>query len=451
MSTDSSAAARPILSNRRVLRIAFPIVLSNATVPILGAVDTGVVGQLGEAGPIGAVGIGAVTITSIYWAFGFLRMGTTGLVSQAHGEGDRSEVAALLTRGLMLAWAGGLLLILLQLPIFAAAFSLSPASAEVESLAAGYLRIRIYSAPFAISVYVLTGWLIAQERTAGMLAIQVVMNGVNILLDLWFVLGLGWGVSGVAVATLISEASGAALGLWLCRAAFRDPAWRDWPRVFDRVRLKHMAVVNTDIMIRSMLLLSIFTSFMFFGAQFGDVQLAANQVLLQFLHITAYALDGFAYAAETLVGQALGARARPALRRAALLTSGWGGLSCLAMALTFAMAGGPMIDLMTTAPEVRIAAREFLPWMVIAPLTGCMAWMLDGIFVGATRSRDMRNMMLISASAYFAAAFLLIPIWGNHGLWIAFHVSFLLRGLTLLARYPALEAAADAPRRADAG
>ncbi|OWU85354.1 multidrug transporter [Oceanicola sp. 22II-s10i] len=434
-----------MLTNRRVLKIAFPIVLSNATVPILGAVDTGVVGQLGAAEPIGAVGIGAVTITSIYWAFGFLRMGTTGLVSQAHGAGDRGEVAALLTRGLMIAMAGGLLLILLQVPLIAGALWMSPASADVEAMARDYLTIRIFSAPFAISVYVLTGWLIAQERTGGMLAIQVVMNGANIILDLWFVLGLGWGVGGVAFATLLSEMLGAALGLWLCRAAFRVPAWRDWPRVFDRARLKHMAVVNTDIMIRSMLLLAIFTSFMYFGARFGDVNLAANQVLLQFLHITAYALDGFAYAAETLVGQAHGAKARATLRRAAILTSAWGAVSCLAMALAFALAGGAIIDLMTTAPGVREAARDFLPWMVLAPLTGWLAWMMDGIFVGATRSRDMRNMMIVSAPVYFAAAYALMPLWGNHGLWLAFHISFLMRGVTLLARYPALEASAARP------
>ncbi|MGR3323676.1 MAG: MATE family efflux transporter [Pseudooceanicola sp.] len=446
MATAEETAGEPgPLGHRRVLKIAVPIVVSNATVPILGAVDTGVVGQMGMAEPIGAVGIGAVTITSIYWAFGFLRMGTTGLVSQALGGRNAAEVAALLTRGLMVAGAAGLLLILLQAPIFAAAFAMAPASAEVETLAGQYLSIRIWSAPFAIAVYVITGWLIAQERTGGMLAIQVVMNCTNILLDLWFVLGLGWGVQGVAIATLISEILGASLGLWLCRAAFRHPSWRDWPRVFDRVRLKRMAAVNSDIMVRSLLLLTIFTSFMYFGAGFGDVKLAANQVLLQFLHITAYALDGFAFAAETLVGQALGARARARLRRAALLTSFWGGLSCLAMAAAFALAGHWMIDLMTTAEPVRAAAREFLPWMILAPVTGCAAWMFDGIFIGATRTRDMRNMMLLSAAIYFAAALTLMPLLANHGLWLAFHVVFLARGVTLAWKYAGLEAEADRP------
>ncbi|MWB77669.1 MATE family efflux transporter [Pseudooceanicola sp. 216_PA32_1] len=436
------AAAGP-LTHRRVLRISIPIVLSNATVPILGAVDTGVVGQLGLPEPIGAVGIGAIILTSIYWVFGFLRMGTTGLTSQALGARDRAEVAALLMRALMIAAVAGLLLISLQGLIFWGGFALSPASDEVESLARDYMRVRIYSAPAAIAVYGLTGWLIAQERTRAVLVIQVVMNGMNIVLDLWFVLGLDWGVTGVAFATFLSEWVGAAVGIWFCRDVFRTPAWKDWARVFDRQRLKRMALVNSDILIRSLLLLSIFTSFMLFGARFGDVTLASNQVLLQFLNITAYALDGFAFAAEALVGQALGARSRGALRRASVLTSAWGGLSCIVMALAFAIWGGAIIDLMTTAPDVRAVSREYLPWMVAAPLTGVASWMLDGIFIGATRSRDMRNMMVISALVYFAAVLALLPLLGNHGLWLAFHISFIARGATLMWKYPGLEAEAD--------
>ncbi|MGB8623215.1 MAG: MATE family efflux transporter, partial [Paracoccaceae bacterium] len=318
------AELRARLTHRRVLNIALPIVLSNATIPILGAVDTGVVGQIGEAAPIGAVGIGAIIITGIYWVFGFLRMGTTGLTSQAQGAGQGGEVDAMLSRALMIGGAAGLALILFQLPLFWAAFQVSPASAEVEGMARGYMGIRVWSAPAAISIYGITGWLIALERTRAVLVIQVWMNGANIVLDLWFVLGLGWGVNGVATATFLAEWSGAGLGLWLCRDAFLGNAWKDWPRVFDPARLKRMAQVNSDILIRSLLLQAVFISFLFFGADFGDVPLAANQILLQFLQITAFALDGFAFAAETLVGQAMGARARAALRRGALLTSFWG-------------------------------------------------------------------------------------------------------------------------------
>ncbi|MBC58553.1 MAG: MATE family efflux transporter [Confluentimicrobium sp.] len=435
--------AAPALTHRRVLKIALPIVLSNATVPILGAVDTGVVGQLGLAAPIGAVGIGAITITALYWILGFLRMGTTGLTSQAQGAGDSAEVAAMLSRALMIGVAAGVVLILLQAPLFWGAFRLSPASPEVETMARSYMRIRVWSAPAAISIYGLTGWLIALERTRAVLAIQLLMNGMNILLDLWFVLGLGWGVEGVATATFLAEWSGAAMGLWLCREAFRGSAWKDWPRVFDRARLTHMMRVNTDILIRSLLLQAVFVSFLFFGADFGDVTLAANQILVQFLEITAYALDGFAFAAEALVGQALGARARMSLRRGALLTSFWGLVCVIGLAIAFALFGGRIIDIMTTAPEVRTEARAYLVYMVAAPLLGLAAWMLDGVFIGATKTADMRNMMIVSFVIYGIAVAVLMPLYGNHGLWMALLISLVARGVTLALRYPALEASAD--------
>jgi MATE family multidrug resistance protein len=405
-------------------------------------VDTGVVGQMGLAAPIGAVGIGAIILSAVYWIFGFLRMGTVGLTAQAAGNGDDAEVAALLTRGLLIGGLAGLVIVLLQIPLFWGAFQVSPASAEVEGLARSYMQIRVWSAPAAIAIYAITGWLIAQERTRAVLVIQVWMNGLNILLDLWFVLGLGWGVEGVAFATFLAEWTGAALGLWFCRAAFGVPAWRDWPQVFDGPRWVNMMKVNGDILIRSLLLQAIFVSFLFLGSGLGDVKLAANQVLLQFLMITAYALDGFAFAAEALVGRAMGGKQRDILRRGALLTSGWGLLACALMTIGFALGGGAIIDLMTTAPLVREEARVFLPYMIAAPLIGCASWMLDGIFIGATRSRDMRNMMAVSFVIYCACAWVLVPMLGNHGLWISLLVSFIARGITLGLRYPALERAA---------
>lgn len=432
---------RPV-THRRVLNIALPIVLSNATVPILGAVDTGVVGQMGQAVPIGAVGIGAIILTAFYWMFGFLRMGTTGLTSQAKGAGQPGEVAAMLIRALMIGVAGGVAVIALQMPLFWGAFQLSPASAEVETLARDYMQIRVFSAPAIIALYGVTGWLIALERTRAVLAIQVLMNGMNIALDLWFVLGLDWGVTGVAWATFIAEWAGLGLGLWLCRDVLDVPAWRDWGRVFDRDRLRLMVSVNSDILLRSLMLEGIFVSFLFLGADFGDVTLAANQVLLQFLHITAYALDGFAFAAEALVGQAFGARDRAGLRRGAIVTSQWGLFIILLLTAVFALFGGAIIDLMAKAVEVQAEARIYLIYMTLAPVIGLFAWMLDGIFIGATRTRDMRNMMAISLAVYIAAVILLVPMMGNHGLWLALLISFVARGVTLGARYPALEATA---------
>jgi MATE family multidrug resistance protein len=262
-------------------------------------------------------------------------------------------------------------------------------------------------------------------------------------LDLVFVLGFNWGVEGVATATFLAEWSGAILGVYLCRNWLATPGWRDAKRVFDRVRLAKMAALNRDIMIRSVLLQAIFVSFLFLGSDFGDVPLAANQILLQFLHITAFGLDGFAFAAETLVGQAMGARNRTALRRGALLASGWGLVVVVGLSIAFAVAGPAVIDIMTTAPEVRAEARLYLGYMVLAPLIGVLPWMLDGIFIGATRARDMRNMMLISAVIYAASAAVLVPLWGNHGLWLSLLISFAARGITLAFRYPALEADAD--------
>ncbi len=430
------------LTHRRVLHIALPIVLSNATVPILGVVDTGVVGQLGQAAPIGAVGIGAVILTAFYWIFGFLRMGTAGLTAQAAGARDTPEVAALLSRSLLIGFGAGFVMIIGQIPLFWLAFQVSPASPEVETLARDYMSIRVYSAPATIGLYGIIGWLIAQERTAGVFAIQVVMNGLNIILDIVFVLHFDWGVAGVGWATFIAEWGGLILGLWLCRDAFKGSAWRDKARVFDRVRLINMGVVNSDILIRSVLLQAIFVSFLFWGADFGDVNLAANQILLQFLHVTAYALDGFAAAAESLVGQALGAKNAARLRRGAILTSGWGAAICAALALAFALGGPAIIDIMTTAPDVQASAQSYLPYMVAAPIVGVAAWMFDGIFIGATRSRDMRNMMIVSAIAYFAAVIPLMALFGNHGLWLGLLFSFVVRGATLGWKYPALEAAA---------
>ncbi len=431
------------ITHARVLQIAVPIMLANIAVPLIGAVDTAVVGQIPQAEPIAAVGVGSIVLSALYWVFGFLRMGTGGLTAQAAGQGDRAEVAALLMRSLLIGLSGGVLLLLFLQPLLQIAFAYSPTSPEVEVMSRAYMQIRIWSAPAAIAMFGISGWLIAQERTRAVLALQLWMTAANVVLDVWFVLGLGWGVDGVAFASFLAEWSGLLLGLWLCRGALiRRGAWQ-WGRVFDRVRLKRMAVVNMDILIRSLLLEAVFLSFLFYySPAFGVVALAANQVLMQFIHLMAYALDGFAFAAEALVGQALGAGRRDRLRQGAVISSLWGFIFNFGFALAFVFFGGMIIDLITKDPEVQQAARRYLPWIAISPLLALPSFMLDGIFIGATRTRDMRNMMLISALAYFAAVWLLLPIWSNHGLWAALMVSFVARGLTLGLRYPALERSA---------
>ncbi len=431
------------VTHKRVLSVAIPIVISNATVPILGAVDTGVVGQMGEAAPIGAVGVGAVILASLYWFFGFLRMGISGLVAQARGAGEIAETGALLTRGLMIGFTGGLLFILIQAFVFAGAFMAAPATPEVEGMAREYLEIRIWGAPAAIALFAINGWLIAMERTRSVLILQLWMNGLNAGLDLLFVLEFGWGVEGVAIATLIAEWSGLLLGLWLCRAAFTGNQWRDWPRVLDPVRLKRMAAVSGDIIIRSFLLNAMFILFVFRSSGFGNVPLAATQILLQFLEITAYALDGFAFAAEALVGQAMGAKQRLALRKSAIISSFWGLIAVLMMALFFALLGPWIIDVMSTSTEVRAEAKSYLWWVVFSPIVGIAAWMLDGVFIGATRTKDMRNGAIEAFVIYLVALWVCVAVWGVHGLWLALYVSFLARAVTLWIRYPALERAAS--------
>jgi len=433
------------LTHRRVLRIAGPIVLSNATVPLLGAVDTAVIGQMGLAAPLGAVGLGAVILATLYWMFGFLRMSTSGLAAQAHGAGDMPERSAVLLRALMLAAVAGLGLLALHGVLFAGALRLAPASAEVETLVRQYLAIRIWGAPATIAIYAVTGWLIALERTRGVLVLQLVQNGINIVLSIWFVTGLGWGVQGVAAATLIAEWGGLALALWLGRDAFGPVLRPAIARLRDARALRLMFTASRDIMGRTVILQLSFTTFVFLGARFGDVTLAANQVLMQFLEITAYALDGFAFAAEALIGQSVGARSRTATRRAGVMCLQWGFAGAAGLMLIFALAGPLLIDVMTTAPDVRAEARAFLPWLIAAPLIGVAAWIFDGIFIGAMKTGLMLRTMVFSVAVYAVALVILLPIMGNHGLWAALMVLNLTRSITMARAWPAVIAATSRP------
>ena len=427
------------ITNKRVLTIAIPIVLSNITVPILGAVDTAVVGQLGKAAPVAAVGVGAIIITSFYWLFGFLRMGTTGLVAQAVGSKDESEVRAYLLRALILGLLAGLFIFTLRTPLMELGLWISPASSDVEELAQKYISIRVWSAPAAIGLYGIVGWLIALERTKSVLFLQFFMNGVNVLLDIWFVLVLNWGVQGVAIATVIAEVSALILGLLICYDRFKDKSWPTLRIVFSIARLKNMLSINLDILLRSIILEVIFVSFLLYGGKFGDVKLAANQVLLQFLHIAAHGLDGFALAAETLVGQAFGKKDRSILRKSIIVSSKLAFLLSCIMAISFLLFGSSLIDLMTTAENVRLEAKSYIIFITLVPILGVSAYMLDGIFIGATKTKDMRNMMFITLIFYVIALLLLVPYFQNTGLWSALLISFIVRGATLAFRYPSLE------------
>ncbi len=428
------------LTHARVFRIAMPIVLSNATVPLLGVVDTAIVGQIGLAAPIGAVGLGAVILATLYWAFGFLRMSTSGLAAQAQGAGDLPERSATLIRALLIAFAAGLVLVATQHLLFAAAFSVSPASEAVETLSRQYLAIRIWGAPATIAIFALTGWFVGVERTRAILILQLWQNGLNVVLAFWLVLSLGWGVPGVATATLIAEWTGLALGLFLARDAFGAILAKAWAKVSDRTALRKMFGASRDIMLRTVILQLSFTTFVFIGARFGDDTLAANEILLQFLGIMAYALDGIAFAAETLIGQAFGHRSATELRQATRICLQWGFGGAALLALIFALAGPAIIDLMTTAPGVRLTARLFLPWLVTAPLIGAACWIYDGIFIGALMTGAMVRSAVMVLAVYLPALVLLVPLFGNHGLWAALMLMNAARGLTLYRAFPALAA-----------
>jgi MATE family multidrug resistance protein len=433
---------RESLTYGRVLSVSLPIVLSNVTTPLLGVTNTAVIGRLGEAHLIGAVAIGVVVFSLMFWAFGFLRMGTTGLTAQADGAGDMREVGATLARALLIAGVAGAALIMLQKPAEWIAFSLIEASAGVESEAKAYFAIRIWSAPFTLANYALLGWFIGLGRTRLALLTQLGLNGGNVVLNVAFVSWLGWGVPGVALGTLIAEAIAAAASFWLARRVLQERgASLPWGLALNGEGLRRMIAVNADLMIRTLCLLFAMTFFTAQAARGGDITLAANEVLLQFLSVSAFLLDGFAFAAEVFTGRAIGAGQRGYFREAVRLSSTCAVAIAAGVSLAYALAGGAIIDALTTNAEVREAARIYLPWAVIGPIVGVAAFQLDGIFIGATRTREMRNMMLISLGVFMAAWAALTPVFGNHGLWAALIVFSLTRGITLGLRFPALERA----------
>ena len=427
------------ITHRRILNIAIPILMSNATVPILGAVDTAVIGQLGKAAPIGAVGLGSIIITTIYGLFGFLRMGTSGLASQEKGKGDEHELSMIIFRSLFIGMVLGIMIVILHFQILYLAIAIVPASPEVEYLTEQYVRIRIFSAPAAITIYGITGWLIAIERTQSVLILQLAMNGLNVILDFLFVLGLGYGVAGVAYATLVAEWFALVLGLYLCKEALSIKFWLVFHRIFDRSKLKRMISVNTDILIRSLFLGVSLVSFLFISSDFGDTVLAANQILLQFLFFTAFALDGFAFSSEALVGQSIGAGNKQALRKSSLLTSAWGMVTAIIVAIIFAILGPFIIVIMTTEPVVRMEAMNYFWWVVFVPIVGGPSWFLDGIFIGATKTKEMRNGMIVSFLFYVVTLILTVPTLQNSGLWVSLYILFIMRAITLALKYPDLE------------
>ena len=438
MTAASETSDATVVTHRTVLSIAVPVMLSNVSTPLIGVVDTTVVGQIPDPAYIGAVAVGALIFSFVFWGFGFLRMGTTGLTAQALGAKDIDEVAASLGRALLIALAVGLSLIVLQWPTREIAFYLLGGSEQVERLASEYFDIRIWAAPATLANYALLGWFIGLGRTDIGLVLQLVLNLTNIALDALFVLGFGWDVRGVALGTLIAECVAAAVGLVF--------AWRQTRALAGSIsvasllapkRLRRTIVVNGDIMLRSLALIMVFVWFVSQGARQGDVVLAANAVLTQFISVGAFFLDGLAFAAEALVGRALGARHRVGLLAAVKITTVWAAATAVAIAVLTALVGAAVIDFMTVDPAARAEARIYLPWVMLTPLLGVWAFQLDGIFIGATQTAQMRNAMIMTVIVYLIAWWLLRPL-GNHGLWAALAVHYVARTGTLLAYFPGL-------------
>jgi len=444
--TDTGLPGSPAAWRLRVLALALPIMLSNATVPLVGVVDTAVMGRMATPDFLSATAIGAVLFSSLFWAFGFLRMSTGGLVAQALGAGKFHTIRHISSRALLLAALIGVSIIVLQSPLERLGLYAFEGTAGTRSLTSDYFRIRILSAPATLMLYAVIGSLVGQQRMRGVLLLQIILNGLNIVLTISFFQLTDWTIKGVAAASVISEYLALGFGLWLLseqRLPVKQSTElqrRESPLVwlFDRTELRHFFSISGDIFIRTLCLTAAFYWLTVVGSRFGNVTLAANAVLIQFVHFSAHALDGFAHAAESLTGYAYGLRQPRALRQAVWATSQTGIGLAIVFCLIYALLGERIIDALTTQSEVRELSRVWLPWIILAPLTGFASFILDGVFIGTTQTRSMRNAMLISVAVFLVSIELLTQMLGNHGLWLSYHVLMVVRAATLGLKLPRL-------------
>ena len=428
------------VTNARVFAIAGPAMLANLTTPLLGIVGTAAIGRLGEAHLLGGIAMSALVFDGVFWLFAFLRMGTVALTAQALGAGDAAEQRAVLLRALLIAALVGVLLIALQAPLASAIYRALGGSDAVRAAAESYFFVRVWSAPCALANFAVLGWLVGIARAGTALVLQIAINIVNMTATVLLVLVLDYGIAGAALAAVLAETSGLVLGLGI--------AWLLAGRRFDgatgvllrRDKLVRMVAINRDIMIRTAAIISAFAFFTAQGARAGDVALAANAVLHNFILIGSFFLDGFATAAEQLCGRAVGANDGLGFVEATRRILAWGFLFGAATTVFFLIVGGPLIDVMTTSDAVRETARQFMLFAALAPALGVAAYAFDGIYIGATWARDMRNLMLAALAIYLATWWALRP-YGNSGLWIALLTFLAARGLLQAARYPRLRSA----------
>jgi multidrug resistance protein, MATE family len=425
------------VTTAQVFAIAGPAMIANLTTPLIGIVSTIAIGRLGDATLLGGVAVASVIFDCLFWLFAFLRMGTVAFTAQALGAGEWQEMRALLLRGLAVAALIGAGLIVLQIPLAAVLLQAMGGSEGVTRAAKAYFSIRIWSAPLALANYVVLGWLIGQARAKLALAVQIAINVINMMATALLVLVLHAGIGGAAIAAVVAEAAGLVLGILIARrlTCGQPPVPR--AALLDRAKLVRMLSVNRDIMIRTAALISAFLFFTAQGARAGDVTLAANAVLNNFLLISAFFLDGLANAAEQLCGRAYGARDRTGFASGVRLVILWGFGFALAVTVMFALFGAGLIDIMTASEAVRRGARDYMGFVVLAPVLAVVAFAYDGVFIGATWARDMRNLMVLSL-VIFLAAWLALRSFGNAGLWGALLVHYVARGGLQALRYPAL-------------
>ncbi|OWO96757.1 MATE family efflux transporter [Rhizobium esperanzae] len=431
MDTRSNNIVAFDVTHRLVLSIAVPMTLGFMTTPLLGLTSTAVVGHMGDAEALAGLAIGAMLFDLILGSFNFLRASTTGLTAQAYGRRDRHEQQAVFWRALISALGCGLALLCLSPLLQAAGLRLMGAEGAIAGATGTYFSIRMLAAPAALANYAILGFVLGRGQGTVGLLLQALINGINILLSIYLGLSLGWGVAGVAWATMAGETVGAIAGLFIVLSGFAKAERPAWAEIFSRHRLAELFALNRDILIRTFVLIGAFTIMTRIGTGFGAVTLAANAVLMNFFLLSGYYLDGLANAAEQITGRAVGARYRPAFDRGLKLTILWSfGLAALVSGFFF-LAGPWLISVLTTSPEVRQAAETYLPWAAITGLTGALAFLMDGVFIGATWSVDMRNRMLMSFAGYLAMLAVFVPLFGNHGLWLGMNAFLLFRGFFL--------------------
>ncbi len=425
---------------KKIWILSWPTILSNLTVPLLGAVDTAVMGHLPDASYIGGVAIGSMIFSFIYWGFGFLRMGTVGFVAQAKGSKNLNEVRAVLARALLIGITISLVLIFLQDVIKYFSFMLVVGEVKVEYFAEKYFDIRIWGAPATLANYGLLGWLLGMQYVRMALVIQLFINSLNIFLDLIFVFKFNWGVEGVALATALSQYSGFILGLILILLKLKKIGGK-WKRsiIFDKTALSLAVKVNRDIFLRTLALILSWSLVTWTSAGLGTTVLAVNAILMNFQSFLAHGLDGFASATSALVGESLGAGDKKELRRNVIAATIMAVIVAGIYTIVYLIIGNSLVTLFTNIDELRDYSSNYLVWIFLSPLISVWAYQLDGIFIGATLSKEMRNAMILSATIYCLCMGILPYEYGNHGIWLSIMLFMVVRALTLIYYYPRVE------------